>query len=215
MNLKKYIAELIWTFALIFFGTGAVIVNMQTGGDLWLLGISLVFGIIVTSMIYIFANISGTHINPAVTIALAVSKKIGTKDATFYVWTQLIWALLASVILKVLFPENIGLWQTLPSGSSLQSFFIEIIMTFFLMMTILWVTSQWNKYSQAFAGIVIGWFIVAAILLSGPISGGSFNPARSLAPALVSWNLSHIWIYILWPLVWSTSAIFIWDFVKK
>lgn len=215
MEYKKYISEFIGTFALVFFGTGSVIVNTQSGWDLWLLWISLTFGIIVASIIYIFWSISWAHINPAVTIALAIRKKINVKNSVFYIIAQFIWALIASLLLSIIFPDNIGLWQTLPSWIPIQSLTIEIIMTFFLMLTILWITSNSEKNIQALAGLVIGSFIVAAILLSGPISGGSFNPARSLAPAIVSWNLSHIWIYLIWPIIGSVSAMYVWNYIKK
>jgi len=214
MKTRKYLAELIWTFALVFFWTGSVVVNQQFGGSLWLLWISLTFGIIVTSVIYIFGGISGAHINPAVTIALVFWKEMKAKKATFYIIAQVIWAILASVLLRIMFPENIWLGQTLPSGSAIQSLIMEIVMTFFLMLTILWITWQGWMHTKALAWIIIWWFIVWAILLSWPVSGGSFNPARSFAPALISWNMAHIWIYLLWPIIWSIWAMFVWIGMK-
>jgi len=144
-DMKKYLVEFIGTFALVFCGTGAVIVDQQTNGSLGLIGISLVFGIIITAMIYIFGNISGTHINPAVTIGLVIGKAISKKDAIYYVMFQVLGAILASVLLRFMFKENEFLGGTLPSGDIVQSVLIEVVLTFFLMLTILGITSQKDK----------------------------------------------------------------------
>ncbi len=204
--MKKYSAEFIGTFALVFFGTGSIIVNDQTG-SLGLLGIALAFGTIITSMIYVFGNLSGAHINPAVTIALAVGKMINKKDATFYIIAQTLGAFFASILLSFIFPTSSTLGITLPSGSIEQSFILEVVLTFFLMLVILGVTLQGNKESKALAGIIIGGYIISAILVSGPISGGSFNPARSLAPAIISSELSSLWIYLTAPTLGAILAV--------
>lgn len=211
--MKRYLAEFIGTFALVFFGTGAVIVDQQTGGSLGLLGISATFGIIVTAVIYIFGNISGAHINPAVTIGLAIGKLMPKKDVLGYVVAQTCGAVLASSTLVLLFPENQSLGATLPSGSILQSLIIELILTYFLLLTILGITS--NKATLSLAGIVIGVMITGMILFSGPISGGSFNPARSFAPALLSGNFSALWIYILAPTAGAILAMLTWKAINK
>lgn len=212
-DLKKYTAELIGTFALVFCGTGAIIVNQQSGGSLGLFGISAAFGIIVSAVIYIFGTISGAHINPAVTIALTLGKLTTTKDALFYIGAQTIGALLASILLQFLFIENTTLGGTLPSGTSLQSFIIEFILTFFLMLAIFGVTAQ--KENSKIAGLLIGLVVTGIILVAGPISGGSFNPARSIAPALVSGNFSGLWIYILAPTLGAILAMLTWKFFNK
>ena len=211
--MKNYLAEFIGTFALVFFGTGAVIVDQQTSGNLGLLGISATFGIIVIAIIYIFGGISGAHINPAVTISLAIGKLMPKKDVLGYISAQVLGAILASLLLLMMFPENQNYGATLPTGSVLQSFAIELILTFFLMLTILGVTS--NKETASFAGLVIGLMVTGMILFSGPISGGSFNPARSLSPALISGNLSSLWIYILAPTLGAVLALFTWKVFKK
>lgn len=130
-DLKKYTAEFIGTFALVFCGTGAIIVNQESGGSLGLVGISFAFGIIVSAMIYIFGSISGSHINPSVTIALLLGKVIKIKDASFYIIAQVLGAIVASALLKFMFPENLTLGATLPSGGVMQSFILETILTFF------------------------------------------------------------------------------------
>ncbi len=206
--MNKYLAECIGTFALVFCGTGAIIVDQQTNGALGLIGISMTFGIMVTAMIYVFGSISGTHINPAVTIGLAVGRQMPKKDVFFYLVFQILGAFAATGLLTLLFPENLSLGATMPSGSVLQSFVIEFVLTFFLMLTILGVTSK--KETSAFSGIVTGAVVVAIILFSGPISGGSFNPARSIAPAIVSGNVTMLWIYIFAPILGAVLAMICW-----
>lgn len=129
--MKKYLAEFIGTFALVFFGTGAIIVNQQTEGSLGLFGISASFGIIIMAMIYVFGDTSGTHINPAVTLSLALGKLMPKKDVLGYVFAQIVGAILASGFLYILFPRNQSLGGTTPSGGVLQSFSLEFILTFF------------------------------------------------------------------------------------
>ena len=210
--MRKYVAEFIGTFALVFCGTGAIIVDQQTGGSLGFIGISFAFGMIITAMIYIFGSISGAHINPAVTIAFAIGKLMTKEDVIYYILSQILGAILASSLLHFMFPENTTLGITLPTGSLLQSFIIETILTFFLMLTILGVTSQ--KETTALAGIVIGLLIVGIIQFSGPISGGSFNPARSIGPALISGHLSTLWLYLIAPTLGAILAVFTWNFLS-
>lgn len=212
-DIKKYTAEFIGTFALVFCGTGAIIVNQQSNGSLGLVGISLAFGIIVSAIIYVFGNISGAHINPSVTIALIIGKVISKKDASFYIIAQVLGAILASILLKFMFPENLTLGATIPSGSLLQSFIIEVVLTFFLMLTILGITSK--EENSSVVGLMIGLVVTGIILFAGPISGGSFNPARSFAPALLSGNLTSLWIYIAAPTLGTILAVSIWKFFKE
>lgn len=212
-EIKKYIAEFIGTFALVFCGTGAIIVNQQSSGSLGLVGISLAFGIIVSAVIYVFGNISGSHINPSVTIALLLGKVMTKKDASFYIIAQILGAILASGLLKFMFSENLTLGATLPSGGLFQSFILEAVLTFFLMLTILGITSK--KEFSAMAGLMIGLVVTGNILFAGPISGGSFNPARSFAPALLSGNLTTLWIYIAAPTLGAILAMLVWKFFKK
>lgn len=211
--MKNYIAECIGTFALVFCGTGAIIVNEQSNGSLGLMGIALTFGIISSAMIYIFKNISGAHLNPSVTIALVVGKLMSIKEALFYISAQILGALLASKLLNLLFPENLTLGVTLPSGELLQSFLLEFVLTFFLMLTILEVTSK--REFSAIAGLIIGIVISGFILFAGPISGGSFNPVRSLAPAIVSENFTALWMYLTAPTLGAMTGMFVWKGLKK
>lgn len=212
-NFKTYLAECISTFALVFCGTGAVIVNEQSYGDLGLIGIALTFGIIVSAMIYIFGNISGAHINPSVTIALMLNKLISKRDTLFYIISQISGAILASGLLKLTFNHSKTLGNTIPSGEILPSFILEFILTFFLMLTILGVTSK--KELSKLAGLIIGIVVTAIIIVAGPISGGSFNPARSIAPAIVSGQYTTLWLYISAPTIGAITAVFTWKIFNK
>ncbi|MFD1616333.1 MIP/aquaporin family protein [Gelatiniphilus marinus] len=214
-DLKNYIAEFIGTFALVFCGTGAVIVDQQTNGSLGLLGVSLSFGIIITAMVYVFGNISGAHINPAITIGLAFGNLISKKTLLFYVAFQVLGAITASILLKLIFNESLFLGATIPSGTIIQSFIIEFVLTFFLMLTILGITTQKDKEVSSLSGLVIGAVVVGFILFSGPISGGSFNPARSIAPALVSGNLTMLWIFLTAPTIGAIAAMLVWKVLKQ
>lgn len=198
---------------MVFCGTGAIIVNEQSIGTLGLVGISLAFGIIVSAMIYVFGNISGSHINPSVTIALLIGKLTTKKEAVFYISAQIIGAFAASGLLKFMFPENLTLGATIPSGELLQSLVIEFILTFFLMLTILGVASK--KEFSSIAGLIIGLVVTAIILFAGPIFGGSFNPAGSLAPAIVSGNITALWIYITAPTLGAILAMLVWKGFNK
>jgi aquaporin Z len=205
--MKKYIAEIIGTFSMVFCGTGAIIVDEVTNGAVTHVGIAITFGLIVMAMIYSVGSISGAHLNPAVTIAFSVAKRFPAKNIVPYILSQLTGALAASLLLRFLFPENILLGATLPSGSEIQSFILELVLTFFLMFVILNV-SQGSRETGMFAGIAIGSVVLLEAMFAGPISGASMNPARSLAPAIVSLHLEQVWIYILAPVAGSILAVY-------
>jgi len=206
--MKKYLAEFTGTFALVFCGTGAVIVDQQTNGSLGLFGIAATFGIIISAMTYVFGSISGAHLNPAITISLALGKLMPKNDVIKYVAAQIIGALAASSFLSILFPKNQFLGGTTPLASSSQSFSIELVLTFFLMLIILAVIAK--KESATITGLIIGLVVTGIILFAGPISGGSFNPVRSLAPALITGNLTRLWIYLTAPVLGAILAMFVW-----
>jgi aquaporin Z len=206
--MNKYLSEFIGTFILLFAGTGVVIVHQQMGGVVTLPGIAACWGLIIIATVYAFGDISGNHINPAVTLAFAVDKRFEWEEVPFYFVAQLAGALAASASLHFLFPENPTLGLTQPSGSWMQSFVLEVIMTFILMLVILRVSTG-AKEKGITAGIVIGatvWFLV---LFGGPVSGTSLNPTRSLAPAIVTGNFQHLWIYLTAPLAGALLAVFV------
>ncbi|OGQ10307.1 MAG: aquaporin [Deltaproteobacteria bacterium RIFCSPLOWO2_12_FULL_43_16] len=204
--MKKYLSELIGTYGLVFCGTGAIIINDITGGAVTHAGIAATFGLIVMAMIYAFGDISGAHINPAVTIAFWFSGRFPGKEVLPYAISQLIGALLASGTLKALFPGHLTLGATIPSGSATQSFFLELILTFFLMLVIINVSTG-SKEKGVMAGIAIGSVVLLEAMFAGPICGASMNPARSIAPALLSGQIQHLWVYITAPLAGAALAI--------
>ena len=212
--MKKYIAEFIGTFCLIFAGTGAVVINQASGGAVTHVGIAITFGLVVMAMIYTFGPISGAHMNPAVTVALAVAKKFPVKDIAPYALAQLAGALLASGTLKFLFPENDFLGATMPAGSEAQSLILEFILTFILMIVIMNVAFG-SPEQGMFAGVVIGAVILLEALFAGPICGASMNPTRSLAPAIMSGHLEHIWLYIAGPVLGAVSAVLVWYYLSE
>jgi len=165
-------------------------------------------------MIYALGNISGCHINPAVTIAFTLAKKFPLKQVLPYVGSQLAGAFLASVTLEYLFPYNNTLGATLPSGAALQSFIIEFILTFFLMLVIINVATG-SKEQGMFAGLAIGSVVLLEAMFAGPISGASMNPARSIAPAVVSGSIQHLWVYIIAPILGAAGAIPVCNFLNS
>jgi aquaporin NIP len=204
-RMKRCGAEIIGTFALVFAGTGAIVINEASGGAVTHVGIALTFGLIVLAMIYTVGDISGAHLNPAVTIGFWAARRLSSRDVLPYIGSQLTGALLASGLLRILFPQNQLLGATLPAGSDLQSFILEIVLTFFLMLTILNV-SNGAKEKGITAGIAVGAVIALEAMFAGPICGASMNPARSLAPALVSGHFEHLWIYLTAPPIGACAA---------
>lgn len=204
--MKKLVAEFIGTFALVFCGTGAIIIDQESGGQVTHAGIAITFGLIVMAIIYALGNISGAHINPAVTIAFAIGRKFNFKQVPSYILSQLIGAFLASLTLKYLFPHNTTLGATYPSGAALQSFILELILTFFLMLVIMTVATG-SKEQGMFAGLAVGAVVLLEAMFAGPICGASMNPARSISPALLSGHLQNLWIYITGPILGAAAAI--------
>lgn len=205
-NISRFIAELLGTYALVFFGTGAIVIDSLYGGIITHLGISIAFGFIVMAMIYAFGDISGAHINPAVTIGFWISGRFKAKNVIPYIAFQFIGAVLASLSLYILFPEAETMGGTLPTGDVWQSFLMEVIITFFLMLVIIHVSSG-SKEVGMIAGLAIGVMVLIAAMIGGPVSGASMNPARTLGPAIISGQFTHIWIYFTAPVIGSILAV--------
>jgi len=212
--MRNYITETLGTFILIFCGTGAIVINQQTGGSIGHMGITITFGLLVMTLIYAFGNISGAHFNPAVSIAFTVARKFPANKLVPYIFSQLLGAVMASFFLKLLFPQNEMLGGTLPSGTEMQSFILEIFLAFFLMLVILNV-AHGSSEQGLFAGIAIGSTVLLEAMFAGPISGASMNPVRSIAPALVSGHFEHLWIYIVAPIVGVIAAVPVWKFISN
>ncbi len=177
-------------------------------------GVAITFGFVVMSLIYALGDISGAHMNPAVSIAFVVAKRFPIKELLPYIIAQILGATLASGTLKLLFPENEFLGATLPAGSQLQSFVLEVLLSFFLMFVIINVATG-SKEVGMFAGLAIGSVVLLEAMFAGPICGASMNPARSIGPAIVSGHTEHLWIYLTAPVAGAVPAIFLWNFLKK
>jgi aquaporin Z len=222
-DMKKYLAELLGTFVLVFIGTGSAVV---AGKDIGYLGIALAFGISVLVMVYAIGQISGCHINPAITIAMLINGKIPAKDAVIYIIVQCIGAIIASALLLTImtgFPgydlatnglgQN-GYGSASPAGYSLMSGFIaEVVLTFIFLMVIFGATSK--TAPAGFAGIPIGFALAIIHMVGIPITGTSVNPARSLGPALIAGGtaLVQLWMFILAPVIGAVIAAVAWKYL--
>jgi aquaporin NIP len=194
--LKKLLAEFAGTFFLVFAGTGAIVINQETNGAIGHMGIAFTFGLIVCVLVYAFGNISGAHLNPAVSIGLWSAGKFELKELPGYILAQLAGAFAATLSLKWFFPMNKLLGTTLPYNDSWKmAFGMEFILTFLLVFVILRIVVSGDKYATV-GGIVIGFVILLEAMFAGPVSGASMNPARSLAPAIVSGATQHLWAYV-------------------
>ena len=203
--MRKLLSEFIGTFALVFAGTGAIVINQASGGAITHPGIALTFGLIVLAMIYTFGDVSGAHFNPAVTTAFAAARRLPWREVPGYVGAQLLGAFAASGLLRFLFPADDKLGATLPAGPAMQSFVLEVVLTFILMLVILSVSTG-AKEKGITAGIAIGAVIALEAMFAGPICGASMNPARSIAPAVVSGHLDHLWLYLAGPVLGALLA---------
>jgi aquaporin NIP len=203
--MKRFAAEVFGTFALVFAGTGAIIINGVSQGSITHVGVALTFGLIVLAMIYALGDVSGAHLNPAVTLGFFAAGRLPGREVVPYIVAQLLGAFAASGTLRGLFPQHETLGATLPAGSAMQSLVLEFILTAILMMVILSVSTG-AKEKGITAGIAVGSVIALEAMFAGPICGASMNPARSLAPALVSGHVEHLWVYLLAPTLGALSA---------
>lgn len=204
--MRKLAAEAMGSFALVFAGTGAIVVNAASGGTITHVGVAITFGLIVTAMIYALGDVSGAHLNPAVTLGFWAARRFPLRSVVPYVLAQCSGAVAASLTLRFLFPLSATLGATNPSGSAMQSFVLEVLLTALLMFVVLCV-SQGPKELGVMAGIAIGAVVGLEAMFAGPISGASMNPARSLAPAVVSGQLRFLWIYLAAPTIGALLAV--------
>ena len=202
---RKYIAEFFGTFSLVFAGTGAIVVDDITNGGVGNLGIAAAFGLVVMIMVYSLGDISGAHINPAVTLGFAVARHFPFSQLPLYWLSQFSGAIVASLLIRILFGNVASLGATFPKTSVTTSFVLEIILGFFLMVVIMAVATG-TKEVGGMAAIAIGGTIALGAIFAGPISGASINPARSFAPALVTGDLKDVWIYLLAPSIGAIAG---------
>jgi len=206
---RRCIAEAIGTFGLVFAGTGAIIIDHVSGGTIGHVGIALTFGAVVMAMIYAIGEVSGAHINPAVTIGFWLAGRLPLGFVGPYVLSQVLGACMASVLLLVLFPGLDDYGVTRAAGPLSQAFGLEVVLTAMLMFVILCVATG-SKEQGLMAGIAVGGTVGLEATFAGPVSGASMNPARSLAPALVSWDFSHLWIYLVATVLGAAVAVPFW-----
>ena len=212
--MRKYAAEIFGTFSLVFAGTGAVVIDAVIPGSVGHVGVSITFGLVVMAMIYSIGDVSGAHLNPAVTVGFWVARRMPGRLVMPYIVSQLIGAILASLALRTMFSNVAYLGATLPAGSPWQSFALEAFLTGMLMFVILCVSTG-PKEMGMMAGIAIGGVVGLEAMFAGPICGASMNPARSIAPALVSGNLQSLWVYIAGPLLGAIASIPCWRLTRE
>jgi aquaporin Z len=209
--MHRYVAEAIGTFCLVFAGCGAIVINQVTGGSIGHVGVALSFGLVVMAMIYAVGDISGAHLNPAVTLGFVLAKRLARREAGLFVISQVIGAVVASAALRLLFVDHPDLGATVPAGADsgygvFRALLLEVLITAMLVYVILSVASG-AKEKGMMAGIAVGGTIGLAALFAGPISGASMNPARSLGPAVVSLQFTALWVYIVGPILGACLAI--------
>lgn len=214
MEYRKYLSEIVGTFSLVFCGTGAIIINQESGGAVSHVGIAMTFGLIVSAMIFALGDVSGAHLNPAVTLSFAVAKRFPFKEVIPYIIAQSIGGFAASFLLKGCFPDNELLGATMPAGSEMQSFILEVVLTFILVMVIFNVSTG-AKEKGITAAIAIGGVVGLEAMFAGPICGASMNPIRSISPAIVSMHTEHLWVYITAPVIGALLGVFIHQILYK
>jgi aquaporin NIP len=205
-------AEFVGTFALVFAGAGAVMVDATTH-QLGHVGVAVTFGLVIMAMIYAVGHVSGAHFNGAVTFAFALTRHFPWRRALGYWSAQLLGALAAAALLRASLGDVADVGATLPSGSQGQSFLWEVVLSFFLMFVIMAVATDTRAVGEA-AAIAIGGTVALDALVGGPISGASMNPMRSAGPALVSGELDALWLYVVGPLVGASLGALAYQLVR-
>ncbi|XP_010242173.1 PREDICTED: aquaporin NIP1-1-like [Nelumbo nucifera] len=212
--LQKLIAEVFGTYFLIFAGCASVIVNLSKDKVVTFPGICVVWGLVVMVMVYSVGHISGAHFNPAVTIAFATCRRFPWKQVPAYVVAQVLGSTLASGTLRLLFdgkPEHF--FGTIPAGSNLQSLVLEFIISFYLMFVISGVATD-NRAIGELAGLAVGATVLLNVLIAGPISGASMNPARTLGPAFIANRFEGIWVYMVGPICGTVSGAWAYNIIR-
>jgi aquaporin NIP len=209
---RSLLAEFIGTFALVFAGAGAIVVDAKTHA-LGHVGVAITFGLVIMVMIYAVGHISGAHFNPAVSLAFALTRHFPWARLAFYWAAQLAGAVAAASILRGSLGDHAAVGATLPSGTQAQAFLWEFILTVFLMFVIMAVATDTRAIGEA-AAIAIGATVGLDAMFGGPITGASMNPARSFGPALVADEWRDLWIYVVAPIVGATCGALAYQFVR-
>lgn len=211
--MKRYMAEILGTFVLVFAGTAAIVIDAVSGGAVTHVGVALTFGLVVLCMIAAVGDVSGAHLNPAVTLGFWAARRFAARSVPPYIGCQLAGALAASLLVRAMFGNIASLGATLPAGTAMQSFALEAVMTAILMFVILCVSSG-SSEAGMMAAIAVGGVIGFEALFGGPISGASMNPARSLAPALVAGQWHSLWVYLTAPFLGAVAAVPCWRVIR-
>jgi aquaporin NIP len=209
---RALVAEAIGTFALVFAGCGAIMVDAKTGA-LGHVGVAFAFGLVIMAMIYAVGHVSGAHFNPAVTFSFALARHFPRRLIVPYWGAQLVGAVVAAAVLRGSLGNVAHVGATLPSGSDGQAFLWEAVLSFFLMFVIMAVATDARAFGEA-AAIAVGGTVALDALFGGPITGASMNPARSLGPGIVAGDLSGIWIYLVAPIVGMAGAALVYAFLR-
>lgn len=203
-------AEFVGTFAMVFCGTAAMAVN-ETTGAVAHEGVAITWGLIVMVMIYAFGEQSGAHFNPAVTVSFALAKRFSWKKVPAYIITQTLGAIMASVAVKTLLPESEFIGATLPTIPHVSAFWLELLLSFFLMITILHISTG-SKEIGPVAGLAVGSVILLEAMFAGPLTNASMNPVRSLGPALIGNHWEPMWLYLTAPFAGMALAVLAFHF---
>jgi MIP family channel proteins len=206
--LRAHLAELIGTFALVLFGCGAIADGLSS------VAVAIAFGLVIASMVYALGHISGAHFNPAVSVGFAIGGHMPWGRVATYTAAQVTGAIAAAVVLRLTLGPGVSLGVTQPHGSDLQALAWEAILTFFLMLVITAVATDDRAVGNA-AALAIGGTVALGALVGGPVSGASMNPARSIGPALVSGSVGSLWIYLLAPILGSTTAAIVYGYLRR
>jgi MIP family channel proteins len=205
---RAHVAEFIGTFALVFCGCGAIAV-----GQLETTGIALAFGLVIAVMIYALGHVSGAHFNPAVSVAFALGRHFPWPRVATYSVAQIAGAIVGALTLRMTLGPRVPLGVTQPSGSNLQALAWEAVLTFLLVLVITAVATDTRAVGEA-AALAIGGAVALGALVGGPVSGASMNPARSIGPAVVSGDLTALWVYLVGPLVGAVVAAVAYSYLR-
>jgi len=205
---RAHVAEFIGTFALVFFGCGAVAV-----GQLPPVGIALAFGLVIAVMIYALGHVSGAHFNPAVSIGFALGRHFPWPRVATYAVAQVAGAVSGALMLRVTLGASAPLGVTHPAGSDLQALAWEALLSFVLMLVITAVATDTRAVGEA-AALAIGGAVTLGALVGGPVTGASMNPARSIGPALVSGDLGSLWVYLIGPIAGAAGAALVYRYLR-
>ncbi len=212
--MRANLSEFVGTFALLFVGTGAIIVNDSSANALTHLGVSLAFGLVIMAMIFAVGPIGGAHFNPAVTVAFWLTGSFPASKIFPYIISQLAGALLASLSLRLLLPAHPTMGATIPTIPPFHAFIFEVVLTFFLMFVISNVALG-SKSQGETAAIAIGGTVAFCAIFAGPLTGASMNPARSIAPAIVAGIWREQWIYLTAPFIGAGIAAATWRYLNR